>query len=87
MVYPIIGIYQTTPEFKADPTEVQEVLEIKLQDLLNPKNCTTKEFQYGDLSFLAPIYCPNDTIIWGATAMILSEFLEIAQKNPSKFQV
>lgn len=87
MVYPVIGIYETTPVFKADPTEVKEVLEIKLNDLLDPKTCTTKEFRYGDLSFLAPIYYPNKITIWGATAMILSEFLEIVLKNPSKFQV
>ncbi len=87
MVYPIIGIYEETPEFKADPNEVKKVLEIKLIDLLNPKNCTTKSFNYGDISFSAPIYCPYNLTIWGATAMILSEFLEIVIKNPSKFQV
>jgi 8-oxo-dGTP pyrophosphatase MutT (NUDIX family) len=87
MVYPVIGKYDTTPVFKAEPTEVKEILEIKLQDLLNTSNCTSKEFQYGDLSFLAPIYCPNEIIIWGATAMILSEFLEIVRKYPSTFQV
>ena len=55
--------------------------ECKLKDLLNPDNCTTKEFKYGDLSFIAPIYNPNNLTIWGATAMMLSEFLEIARKN------
>ena len=80
-------MYKTTPLFKADPLEVKKVIEIKLNDLLNSENCTTKEFQYGDLSFLAPIYNPEDTTIWGATAMMLSEFLEIVEKNNSKFQV
>lgn len=87
LVYPVIGRYETTPEFIADPTEVKEVLEIKLKDLMNPDNCTTKEFNYGEISFLAPIYNPNNITIWGATAMILSEFLEIVEKNISKFQV
>lgn len=85
MVYPIIGIYEDTPKFIADPNEVKKVLEIKLLDLLNPYNCTTKEFNYGEISFSAPIYCPNDITIWGATAMILSEFLEIVKTNPSRF--
>ena len=87
LVYPVIGIYESTPVFKADPNEVKEVIEIKLIDLLNPENCTSKEFKYGDLSFDAPIYNPDNTTIWGATAMILSEFLEIVEKNNSKFQV
>jgi 8-oxo-dGTP pyrophosphatase MutT (NUDIX family) len=87
LVYPIIGRYESTPKFIADPTEVKEILEIKLKDLLDPTYCTTKEFNYGDISFLAPIYNPNNVTIWGATAMILSEFLEIVKKNRSKFLV
>lgn len=86
VVFPIIGIYKDTPTFKADPNEVEKIIEIKLQDLINPNNCTSKEFKYGDLSFVAPIYNPNKLTIWGATAMILSEFLEIIKKNNFKFQ-
>lgn len=86
-VYPLIGIYKTTPEFIIDPNEVKYVIEVKLKDLLNPQNCTTKEFRYGDLSFVAPIYSPDNLTIWGATAMILSEFLEIVRANFSTFQV
>lgn len=81
IIYPIVGIHKTTPLFKIDPFEVKSVLEIKLIDLLNPKNCTSKAFNYGDLSFEAPVYKPNNITIWGATAMILSEFLEIIKKN------
>jgi len=86
IVYPLIGIYKTTPKFIIDPLEVKKVIEVKLTDLINPDNCTTKEFKYGDLSFRAPIYNPNNITIWGATAMILSEFLEIVRNN-TKFQV
>lgn len=87
IVNPIIGMYKTTPIFKIDPKEVKKIIEIKLKDLINPKNCTTKEFKYGDLSFSAPIYNPDNTIIWGATAMMLSEFIEIIKKNNSMFRV
>lgn len=86
IVYPVIGMCEDTPTFKADINEVEKIIEIKLQDLINPNNCTSKEFKYGDLSFVAPIYSPNKLTIWGATAMILSEFLEIIKKNNFKFQ-
>lgn len=85
-VYPVIGIHKTTPQFKIDSLEVKKVIEVKLIDLLNTENCTSKEFKYGDLSFVAPIYNPDNLTIWGATAMILSEFLEIIRKNNSMFQ-
>ncbi|HAF27601.1 MAG TPA: coenzyme A pyrophosphatase [Bacteroidales bacterium] len=87
IVYPIIGIHKTTPLFDIDPLEVKKVIEVRLNDLLNPDNCTSKEFKYGDLSFIAPIYNPDNITIWGATAMILSEFLEIVRKNNTMFQV
>lgn len=87
IVYPVVGIYATSPTFKADPHEVKEVISFKLKDLLNPANCTSKEFKYGDLSFMAPIFNPNNVTIWGATAMILSEFLEIIKKINFKFPV
>lgn len=86
IVYPIIGIHKTTPLFDIDPLEVKKVIEVRLSDLLNPNNCTSKEFKYGDLSFIAPIYNPNNITIWGATAMILSEFLEIVRNNNTMFQ-
>jgi len=85
IVFPVIGIYQMEPEFVIDPTEVKKVIEVKLKDLLNTENCTSKIFKYGDLSFTAPIYNPNNVTIWGATAMILSEFLEIVKMNLTKF--
>lgn len=86
LVYPVIGFYDSTPKFIPQQSEVKHVIELKLKDLLDPKNCTTKEFSYGEISFLAPIYNPDNITIWGATAMILSEFIEIVLKNPSKFQ-
>ena len=87
LVFPVIGHYEGIPSFVADSNEVEKILEIKLLDLLNPKNRTSKEFKYGDLSFEAPIYNPSNITIWGATAMILSEFLEILEKNNLKFPV
>ena len=85
IVYPIIGIYKTIPEFNIDPLEVKKIIEVKLKDLLKTDNCTKKVFNYGDLSFVAPIYNPNNITIWGATAMMLSEFLEIVKNNRFKF--
>ncbi|MCG8411044.1 MAG: CoA pyrophosphatase [Bacteroidales bacterium] len=81
MVYPVIGICKTTPNFIPDKCEVKKIIEISLSELLNPENCTTKDFTYGDISFVAPVYNPTGVTIWGATAMILSEFIEIIEKN------
>lgn len=79
-VLPFVGFYTSVPKFKRDPIEVEKIIEIPLSDLLNPKNCTLQEFHYGELAFTAPIYKPKELVIWGATAMIMSEFLEVVKK-------
>ncbi|MDY6800233.1 MAG: CoA pyrophosphatase [Bacteroidota bacterium] len=79
-VLPFVGFYATIPKFKRDPIEVEKIIEIPLSDLLNPKNCTLQECHYGELAFTTPIYKPKEIVIWGATAMIMSEFLEVVKK-------
>ncbi|MEE4197476.1 MAG: CoA pyrophosphatase [Bacteroidales bacterium] len=79
-VVPFVGFYPKVPEFIRDPNEVEKIVEIPLVDLMNPKNCTQQEFHYGDHAFTAPIYKSKELVIWGATAMIMSEFLEVVKK-------
>jgi 8-oxo-dGTP pyrophosphatase MutT (NUDIX family) len=79
-VFPFVGFYPSVPKFKRDPIEVEKIIEISLSDLLNSKNCTLQEFHDGELAFTAPVYKPKELAIWGATAMIMSEFLEVVKK-------
>jgi 8-oxo-dGTP pyrophosphatase MutT (NUDIX family) len=79
-VQPVVGFYKSSRQFKADVTEVERILEIRLRDLINPENKSVKEFAFGTLRFNAPIYKPDNLVIWGATAMILSEFIEIVNR-------
>lgn len=80
LVQPVVGRYKSAPIFQADKNEVDRILEINLNDLLNPVNRSNKEFAFGKIRFDAPIYKPDNLVIWGATAMILSEFLEVVSK-------
>lgn len=79
-VQPVVGVYKSIPNFKPDSFEVDKIFEIKLNDLLNPENTSNKEFKFGSIQFYAPVYKPNNIVIWGATAMILSEFLEVVSR-------
>ncbi|MGE0089078.1 MAG: CoA pyrophosphatase [Bacteroidales bacterium] len=76
-VQPVVGFYKSSPQFKADLTEVDKILEVRLKDLIHPENKSVKEFVFGSLRFNAPIYNPHNLVIWGATAMILAEFIEV----------
>ena len=79
LVTPIVGYQIFPPVFIAEPKEVAKIIEIKLDDLLEGKNQQLKNMKLNlGFSMKVPSYCINDNIIWGATAMILSELQELA---------
>ncbi len=78
MVTPVIGYQNFRPVFIPDINEVAEIIEIRLMDLLDDCNCKIMETKiHQGFVIKAPSYFINDNIIWGATAMILSELREI----------
>jgi 8-oxo-dGTP pyrophosphatase MutT (NUDIX family) len=80
LVFPYIGISDNKPEFLKDPSEVQEIIEIDIAELLNKDTCTKRRLPFNDGSSLeVPCYTFSETIIWGATAMILSEFIALLE--------
>lgn len=81
LVHPFVGYLKEAPTYTPDPNEVDEIIEVKVEDLLNPalrkhKDITTssghhlRDVLYFDL---------NDKVVWGATAMMLSEFVTILE--------
>jgi 8-oxo-dGTP pyrophosphatase MutT (NUDIX family) len=80
IVQPFIGYTTSRPVFSPQPEEVEQIIEIPLHDLLDERNRMEKEFDVRGIRFKAPAFVIGGNIIWGATAMILSEFKEILQK-------
>jgi 8-oxo-dGTP pyrophosphatase MutT (NUDIX family) len=79
-VTPFIGIFPGKPLFRPDPHEVSYLIEVPLKDLLMPE----KVKQDVRTILCKPVKVPYFHLcgeqVWGATAMILSEFLEIIRK-------
>jgi 8-oxo-dGTP pyrophosphatase MutT (NUDIX family) len=73
-VTPVVGLLTPPLELAPDPREVQEVFEVPLAFLLDPRNHQrrTREFQGRTVSFYAIAYGERD--IWGVTAGILVNF-------------
>jgi len=83
VISPFVGIIPWPYPFMADGTETEEIIEIPIKALLSVKE-NNKELSNGDT---ADSYSFNyeGRIIWGATARILSKFLEIwAQASEDK---
>lgn len=80
-VFPFAGYYPEKPKFKADGVETTEIIEIKLSDFYNPEFQTEKEIITRDGNRVTvPCFFLNHHIVWGATAMILSELLFLIKK-------
>ena len=78
LVYPVVGWTNSRPDFEPDPTEVQYLIESPVGALLDPSNRESETiFKHGK-EIVTPYYKIGEEKIWGATAMILSEFLQLA---------
>ena len=78
-VFPFIAITEEEPLFIKQESEVQELIEIPLYDLLNPDILQTTDIPINkDITLKkVPYFKLKNKVVWGATAMILSEFKEI----------
>ncbi|MGM8363368.1 NUDIX hydrolase [Flavobacterium sp. ARAG 55.4] len=78
MVYPFLGVCTEEPAFILDPEEVASIIELPLevfQDdaILSVENLSTS---YG--AFIeVPAFKIDEHIVWGATAMMLSELKDV----------
>lgn len=81
MVKPFLGIIRETPLFIPQETEVEKVIEVLLSDFMDEKSVFFEKVTTSyNVSIEAPIFKLNNHIIWGATAMILSEVKELCKK-------
>lgn len=82
LVTPVVGYTPSKPDFIPDPAEVAGVLEVRLTELMDEKLLINKKIMLGPgFHITAPAFCPNGYVIWGATAMILNELLEVIRKH------
>jgi 8-oxo-dGTP pyrophosphatase MutT (NUDIX family) len=78
MVYPQVGYISTQPVFKPDFFEVEELVVAPLKDFFNLENRKTFTREIRSYMVTAPFFEIKGHCVWGATAMILSEFFELA---------
>jgi 8-oxo-dGTP pyrophosphatase MutT (NUDIX family) len=75
LVSPFVGFCPNRPGFVKDPSEVDEIIEVKINDLFSDQALQVTKHNVGPgIQIKAPAFVVNGYVIWGATAMILSEF-------------
>ncbi|MHA7128301.1 NUDIX hydrolase [Algoriphagus namhaensis] len=81
LVSPFIGITTQKPEFVPEVAEVDRILLPRLEEVLSPKIRKQKEFHFTNNSVLdTPYFEIDGEVVWGATAMMISELIHILGK-------
>jgi 8-oxo-dGTP pyrophosphatase MutT (NUDIX family) len=81
-VLPVVGYVNYAPSFIPDRYEVEEVLEVNLGHLLNKNTLKKKEILVRKkYNIVTPYFDVDGHVVWGATAMMLSEFLTLIKSD------
>lgn len=83
LVYPSVGFMSARPDFVIDSREVAEVLEVPLSYLLRNDLASTRKVQMSgnhNLVLEVPTYDLYGHVVWGATAMMLSELITLLRE-------
>ena len=76
-VHPFVGWYHNgrRPSFQPAVTEVAQILEVPITHFMQPETRKTGPWQFRGMTLTVPYYDVEGHMVWGATAIILSEFL------------
>ncbi len=76
VVLPVVGIMSEKPNFKPDSYEVARILLTPFERLLDPNYRKEKRMTIShQYQIDSPFYDIEEEVVWGATAMILSELV------------
>ena len=77
IVTPFVGVVPYPYPFKPSPVEIAELIEVPLATLLDPSCFGEKEIVHNDGKRRVEAYQYGEHSIWGATARILRQFLDL----------
>jgi 8-oxo-dGTP pyrophosphatase MutT (NUDIX family) len=82
LVFPYTAIISQVPKFIPQESEVDEIIECKVSQLLLQSNNAITQVKINEsLTIKTPYFLLNGKIVWGATAMILNEFKKIFEDS------
>jgi 8-oxo-dGTP pyrophosphatase MutT (NUDIX family) len=79
-IQPFVGYVAQRPDFKVEAVEVAELIEAPLGVLLDPATPRVEDWEIRGGVWPIPFYQFGPHKVWGATAMILAEFVAMLAK-------
>lgn len=81
-VEPIVAYTTKRPNFTLDPREVERLIEIPVSKFIDPAYLKRKQLRPRNGAILdTPYFHIDEYVIWGATAMMLGELIEIIKRG------
>ena len=81
IVHPFLAVSECKPLFRKQEDEVEDIIEVSLLDFLNDRNVLmTRVPTSYNVEVEVPAFKLNDHIVWGATAMMLSELKDLLKQ-------
>ena len=82
IIHPFVGILIQDSKFTLNPDEVEDAFWIDLEYFINTNNMVTEQWKFDGKIVDVPLWKIHPKqVLWGATAMILSEFIDIIKDN------
>lgn len=78
-LHPFVGITRRQPRLRVNSREVARVIEVPLERLRDPEIVRTEDRLLRGTAFVVPYFFIQEEKVWGATAMVLAEFIGLLE--------
>ena len=82
VLHPRVGLSAARPDWQPDPGEVSRILEVPLAGLADRAALQVDTRERFERSVEVPYFAVEGEKVWGATAMVLAEFLTAIGRPP-----
>ena len=79
-IHPLVAYVARRPAFVPEPAEVAELIEVPLRHLLDERNVKVEDWIVRGEPMRVPYFNVFGHKVWGATAIVLSEFLAVLRR-------
>ncbi len=77
LALPVVGFLPYRPDYYPDSREVETVFEVNINEMNDEKIIGTMTMNVRNVEITAPYYDIQSNKIWGATAVMISELLDV----------
>jgi len=86
LITPLVGIIPYPYEFTIATSELEELVEVPISALLDSDNYREESHVYEGRAYVASFFDYKGKVIWGATARILKQFLDLIFGEDSDYR-